>query len=62
MQDRTNLLFANVVRKGLILSKRKSVEDAQCMMMRAGLPLEVITRVLLQDRTINQFIRKTDTT
>lgn len=60
MQERTNLLFANVVRKGLSMSNRKSAEDAKCMMMRAGLPVDVIDRVLLQDRTINKFIRKTD--
>lgn len=60
MQERSNVLFASVVRKGLIMSERKGVEDAKCMMMRAGLPTDVIDRVLLQDRSINKFIRNYD--
>ena len=60
MQVRNNELFANVVKKGLIISERKGVESAKCMMMRAGLPVHVIDRVLLQDRSINKLIRKSD--
>lgn len=60
MQVRNNELFANVVKKGLIMSERKGVESAKCMMMRAGLPVHVIDRVLLQDRSINKLIRKSD--
>lgn len=60
MQVRNNVLFANVVKKGLIMSERKGNESAKCMMMRAGLPVHVIDRVLLQDRSINKFIRKSD--
>lgn len=60
MQDRTNVLLENVVKKGLIMNERKGVEDAKCMMMRAGLPVDVINRVLLQDRSINKFLRRSD--
>ena len=60
MQVRNNELFANVVKKGLIMSERKGVESAKCMMMRAGLPVHVIDRVLFQHRSINKFIRKSD--
>ena len=60
MQVRNNVLFASVVKKGLIMSDRKGVEAAKCMLMRAGLPVHVIDRVLLQDRAINKFIRKSD--
>ena len=60
MQERSNVLFASVVKKGLIMSDRKGVEAVKCMLMRAGLPVHVIDRVLLQDRVINKFIRKSD--
>ena len=60
MQERTNVLFANIVHKGLIMSKRRSVEEAKCMMMRAGLPSEIISRVLAQDVNISKNIRKSD--
>ena len=60
MQVRNNVLFANVVKKGLIMNERKGNESAKCMMMRAGLPVHVIDRVLLQDRSINKSIRKSD--
>ena len=60
MQERSNVLFASVVKKRLIMSDRKGVEAAKCMLMRAGLPVQVIDRVLLQDRAINKFIRKSD--
>ena len=62
MQERSNVLFASVVKKGLIMSDRKGVEAAKCMLMRAGLPIQVIDRVLLQDRAFNKFIRKSDLT
>ena len=54
------MLLASVVKKGLIMSDRKGVEAAKCMLMRAGLPVHVIDRILLQDRAINKFIRKSD--
>ena len=60
MQQRNNVLFANVVKKSLIMSERKGVEAAKCMLMRAGLPVHVIDRVLLQERSINNFIRSSD--
>lgn len=49
-------------KKGLIMSDRKGVEAAKCMLMRAGLPVQVIDRVLLQDRAFNKFIRKSNLT
>ena len=60
MQQRNNVLFASVVKKSLIMSERKGVEAAKCMLMRAGLPVHVIDRVLLQKRSINNFIRSSD--
>ena len=39
----------NIVNKGLIMSKIKGVEAAKCLMMRAGLPVEIIDTVLTKD-------------
>ena len=39
----------NIVNKGLIMSKIKGVEAAKCLMMRAGLPVEIIDTVLIKD-------------
>ena len=42
----------NIVNKGLIMNKLKGVEAAKCLMMRAGLPLEIIDTVLTRDEGI----------
>lgn len=42
------------------MSKRKGIVEAKCMMMRAGLTVEVINRVFLLDSSENKIIRKTD--
>ena len=39
----------NIVNKGLIMSKIKGVEAAKCLMMRAGLPVEIIDTVLTKN-------------
>jgi D-tyrosyl-tRNA(Tyr) deacylase len=52
MDKTTNSLYANVLNRGLILSKYKGDYDAKRIMMRAGLPVDVVNKVLLQDRNI----------
>ena len=39
----------NIVDKGLIMNKLKGVEAAKCLMMRAGLPIEIIDIELTKD-------------
>ena len=39
----------NIVNKGLIMSKIRGVEAAKCLMMRAGLPVEIIDTVLTKN-------------
>lgn len=41
----------HVVDKGLIISQYKGVYQAKRMMMKAGLPVDVINKLLLQDKT-----------
>lgn len=60
MQNRINGQFADIVNKALIMKKNKGVDEAKSMMKRAGVPVDVIDRVLLQDQTINQFIRNSE--
>lgn len=60
MQNRINGKFADIVNKALIMKKNKGVDQAKSMMKRAGVPVDVIDRVLLQDQTINQFIRNSE--
>ena len=42
----------NIVSKGLIMNKLKGVEAAKCLMMRAGLPIEIIDIELTKDEKI----------
>ena len=42
----------NIVDKGLIMNKLKGLEAAKCLMMRAGLPLEIIDIALTKDEKI----------
>ena len=60
MQHRNNHLHAEIVNKGLIMVYIRGVDEAKCMMMRAGLPPNVINRVLIQYNLIEKSIRKTD--
>ena len=46
----------NIVDKGLIMNKLKGVEAAKCLMMRAGLPLEIIDIALTKDeKNVNKL-------
>ena len=48
--------YINIVNKGLIMHKLKGVEAAKCLMMRAGLPLEIIETVLNKDvKVVNKL-------
>ena len=48
--------YTNIVSKGLIMHKRKGVEAAKCLMMRAGLPLEIIDIALTKDeKNVNKL-------
>ena len=60
MQKTANGLYAQVVNKGLIMSKHKGMLEAKRMMMRAGLPVDAINNVLLPDRTIKKDNTKFD--
>lgn len=42
------------------MKKQKGVDEAKSMMRRAGVPLEVIDRVLLLDTNADQIFRKSD--
>jgi hypothetical protein len=42
----------NIVAQGLIMHKRKGAEAAKCLMMRAGLPVEIIDTLLIRDKQI----------
>jgi hypothetical protein len=46
MQQRVNDIFNYIVNKGLIISKFRGNDQAMRMMIQAGLPRSVITRVL----------------
>lgn len=46
MQARTNQLYSHVVNKSLIMYKFRGHEQAMHMMVKAGLPRNVINRVL----------------
>ncbi len=46
----------NIVDKGLIMNKLKGLEAAKCLMMRAGLPLEIIDIALTKDeKNVNKL-------
>ena len=44
--------YTNIVNKGLIMNKLKGVKAAKRLMMRAGLPLEIIDLELTKDEKI----------
>ncbi len=48
MKKRENQVFDQVVNQGLVMSKFKSRDEAMHMMIKAGLPRNVINRVLLE--------------
>ncbi len=56
MQKRVNYFFEIIVNKGLIVNKFRGGSQAKKMMQNAGLPSEVIIRVL----TIPQITRSSD--
>lgn len=49
MKKRENQLFDKLVNQGLVMSKLSGREQAMHMMIKAGLPRNVINRVLLQN-------------
>ena len=51
MQKTTTGLYAQVINKGVMMSKHKGVHEAKRMMMRAGLPVDAINNALLPDKT-----------
>lgn len=51
MKKTTHGINPHVVDKGLIISQYKGVHQAKRIMMKAGLPVDVINKVLLQDKT-----------
>ncbi len=56
MQQRVNDIFNHIVNKGLIISKFRGNDQAMRMMIQAGLPRSVITRVL----STSQNMRSSD--
>lgn len=54
MQNRTNDKFDRIVNKGLMLNKFKGYMDAKKMMENAGLPPDIILRVLGEQRVIRR--------
>lgn len=48
MKKRENELFDQVVNQGLVMSKLSGRDQAMHMMIKAGLPRNVINRVLLE--------------
>ncbi|MES2501637.1 MAG: phage tail protein [Pseudomonadota bacterium] len=58
MHKTNNGLYAQVVNKGLTMSKYKGVHEAKRIMMRAGLPIDLVNKVLLQDKNINKDVSK----
>ena len=46
----------DIVNKGLIMNKLKGLEAAKCLMMRAGLPIEIIDIALTKDeKNVNKL-------
>jgi hypothetical protein len=54
MNNRTNDKFDQIVNKALALSKFKSEFDARKMLLSAGIPAEIIMRVLSNPRKIRR--------
>jgi hypothetical protein len=52
MQNRSNYIFANIVNKGIIISKFKGLVQANKMMKSAGLPDYIIERVLFMPQNL----------
>ena len=59
MHNRTNEELADIVNKALIMKEQKSLDEAKSMMRKAGVPVEVIDKVLLLD-TNDDDDRKSD--
>ena len=58
MKKPTTGLYAQVINKGLMMSKHKGVLEAKRMMMRAGLPVDAINNVFLPDRVVKKETSK----
>lgn len=56
MKIRNNKLFERAVKRGIEISKYQDNYAAKKLMMRVGVPLEIITRVLFEAH----LIRTTD--
>ena len=52
MQERLNTLFDHAVNKGVIVYKFKGKQEATQIMVRAGLPMNIILRVLSKSQKI----------
>lgn len=52
MQERVNTVFDHAVNKGLIVNKFRGNQQATQIMVRAGLPIPVILRVLSKSQRI----------
>ena len=52
MNPRNNLLFSNIVNKSLIVYKFKGYDTAKHIMVEAGLPINLIDRVLKQSPNV----------
>ena len=60
MQNRTDEQFADIVNKALVIKKQKSIDEAKSMMRKAGVPVEIIDKVLILETNIDQRITKSD--
>ena len=60
MQNRTDEQFADIINKALIIKKQKSIDEAKSMMRKAGVPVEIIDKVLLLETNIDQRITKSE--
>ena len=60
MHNRTNEELADIVNKALIMKEQKSLDEAKSMMRKAGVPVEVIDRVLHSNTDADLMVRKSD--
>ena len=60
MQNRTDEQFADIVSKALIIMKQKSIDEAKSMIRKAGVPVEIIDKILFLETNIDQRITKSE--
>ena len=60
MQNRENTIYDEIIKKGLFMAKFKGDLLARQMMMKAGVPNEIILRVMSEQGTIrsDDLVRK----